>query len=313
MTRKTTEKIFRDYARHEGFQDEVRSAFEEWAADEEGFEEKNQALKVLWDETDTSPAPSSILENPIELTTGKRRVPRRLRAAWITFAAAAAVAVAAVVTAYSISAGHDENLIASEFSKGNFTLPDGTAVCLNRGSRLTYDHRFNRRKRVVTLEGEAYFDVAKNKEKPFIVKTPELDVTVLGTQFTVSAYEGNRVTTYLEEGSVKVSARRMQDMIIIPGQCVTRGKGGDWEVSSTKAENHTSWKNEKLVLEDVSLEDIADCFSHWYGIRLNILTNKSVLLTMTIKNESLDEILPLIGELTGIRWEWQDGTTVNIY
>ena len=54
-------------------------------------------------------------------------------------------------------------------------------------------------------------------------------------------------------------------------------------------------------------------FSHWYGIKLNILTNKRVLLTMTIKNESLDEILPVIGELTGIRWEWQDDTTVNIY
>ncbi len=93
-------------------------------------------------------------------------------------------------------------------SKSNITLPDGTQIWLNAGSKLTYGEEFNKSSRNVSLDGEAYFDVEKNKKLPFIVKTSHLDLKVLGTSFNVRSYaDDNQVNTTLVEGKVTIELK----------------------------------------------------------------------------------------------------------
>ena len=100
---------------------------------------------------------------------------------------------------------HRPNVIVAENGqKAEFTLPDGSKVHLNGGSKLSYNAAYNGRLREVSLEGEAFFDVKQDKEKPFIVKTSVFDVEVLGTSFNVSAYdEDPTVQAALIEGSLR--------------------------------------------------------------------------------------------------------------
>ena len=90
-------------------------------------------------------------------------------------------------------------------SRAQFSLSDGTTVTLNAGSRLKYDNRFGINDRVVQLEGEGYFKVAKDSKRPFTVKTSHLNVRALGTAFNVKAYSDDKtIETTLVEGSVKI-------------------------------------------------------------------------------------------------------------
>ncbi len=105
---------------------------------------------------------------------------------------------------------HADNVVATrKGSKTNLVLPDGTKVWVNADSRLSYGKNFGNQLREVYLEGEAYFDVAEDKRKPFIVHTNNIDVKVLGTAFNVRAY-GNEVNTQttLLRGSVEVMLKK---------------------------------------------------------------------------------------------------------
>ncbi|EXY33642.1 fecR family protein [Bacteroides fragilis str. 3397 T10] len=93
--------------------------------------------------------------------------------------------------------------------KANLTLPDGTKVWLNSATHLSYDAEYNKSDRKIYLDGEAYFEVAKNKDKRFIVCCNDLEIEALGTIFDVKGYGDDlSVTTLLAEGSVRVSNKR---------------------------------------------------------------------------------------------------------
>jgi transmembrane sensor len=111
-------------------------------------------------------------------------------------------------------------------SRVSFSLSDGTTVMLNAGSRLTYDNRFGINDRVVQLEGEGYFKVAKDSKRPFIVKTSHLNVLALGTAFNVKAYSDDKtIETTLVEGSVKIEEIsgkiRTEVLVLKPNQKLT--------------------------------------------------------------------------------------------
>ncbi len=102
-------------------------------------------------------------------------------------------------------------------SKSKVELPDGSVVWLNAGSTLTYDKDFGKENRAVTLIGEGFFDVTKNKEKPFIISTESISIKVLGTVFNVKAYKEDKQTeTSLIHGSIEVTIKnRPNDKIIL--------------------------------------------------------------------------------------------------
>lgn len=168
----------------------------------------------------------------------------------------------------SSSVNKFSEIVVPRGAKAHFILQDGTVVTLNAGSKLRYNASFGVEDRVVELEGEAYFKVAKDKARPFIVKTSFLSVRALGTEFNVKAYPGDRtIETTLVEGSVKVNKLEdNEEVILSPNQKLTFYKEGsvknkDVEKTTepdpeTKFSVQESNKATKLVKEDVKVEPL---------------------------------------------------------
>lgn len=143
------------------------------------------------------------------------------------------------------------------------TLPDGTKVWLNAASSLRFPTMFTGKSREVTLTGEAYFEVAENKSKPFLVSVNQSEVEVLGTHFNVMAYEDEVLTTTLLEGSVKFK-HGQSEKIIVPGQAAElRGRISVSEVNTTDA---IAWKNGVTAFSNADIYSIMRQISRWYDL-----------------------------------------------
>lgn len=199
-------------------------------------------------------------------------------------------------------------------SRSRAQLPDGTEVWLNGGSRLTYNPDMNNlENREVTLEGEAFFDVAKNAAKPFSIHTSRMDIKVLGTSFNVKAYTGDQTTeatlitgaveVILNDGmerNVKLTPNQKIILQHAPADKLTQPN----LVAGYKVENihsntqdsmvaETAWCDNYLVFDNDNFEDIALKMERWYGIKIHLNGNKlkQYHFTATFKNESFSEVL----------------------
>lgn len=154
-------------------------------------------------------------------------------------------------------------------------LPDGSLVYLNAASSLTYTTSLIQNgKRIVTLSGEGYFEVAKDKQHPFIVKTDRQEVEVLGTHFNISSYADDAVEkTTLLEGSVKLSASG-NSRVLKPGQ-QAKLSAGKITISETDTDLAVAWKNNEFVIESENIETIMKMISRWYNLEVVYLGEKT--------------------------------------
>jgi len=147
-------------------------------------------------------------------------------------------------------------------------LPDGSKVWLNAASSLRFPTVFTGRERRVELTGEAYFEVAKNKQMPFKVSVGATEVAVLGTHFNVMAYADEpSLTTTLLEGAVQVSSG-MHHALLRPGQQARRQVGGTIAVADVDPQNAVAWKNGQFIFNDESIESIMRQISRWYDVEV---------------------------------------------
>ena len=146
-------------------------------------------------------------------------------------------------------------------------LSDGTNVWLNAESRLHYPVRFASHERRVYIEGEAYFEVAGNSRSPFIVESRNQAVKVLGTSFSVRAYQGEpEIYTTLEKGRVSVQTA-FGEVVLSPGEQAVV-KGDKLEVREVNTAIYTAWRKGKFVFIDQSLETILSTLSRWYDVEI---------------------------------------------
>jgi len=157
--------------------------------------------------------------------------------------------------------------------KYQINLPDGTRVWLNSGSALKYPLNFTGYFRKVELKGEGYFEVAKDKTKPFLVKTAQQEVEVLGTHFNISSYTDEAVVkTTLLEGSVKVKANTGDSKvsaqeILKPGE-QSQLSSNQIKVGPADLESVMAWKNGDFVFEGDDLKSIMRQLSRWYDVEV---------------------------------------------
>lgn len=147
-------------------------------------------------------------------------------------------------------------------------LPDGTHVWLNAATSLSYPASFKGSSRTVSLNGEAYFEVAKNKEMPFLIKTSAQTVEVLGTHFNVNAYPNEQqIRTTLLEGAVKISAGNSQ-RILNPGQqaLVSNAHPEKIEVQQVDVSKEIAWKNGVFAFEADDLQTVMRQIERWYNV-----------------------------------------------
>lgn len=160
-------------------------------------------------------------------------------------------------------------------NRTNIQLPDGTNVWLNANTSLRYPMAFSKTSREIQLDGEGYFEVAKDK-KPFIVKTNKYDVEVLGTVFNVEAYKDKPdFRTILYEGKVKLyNAKCPKAVYLSPGQTAEL-TGERLQVLSTTDPNSYRWKDGLIYIEDKSFNAIMGLFEKFYDVRI-VVNNKGV-------------------------------------
>lgn len=149
-------------------------------------------------------------------------------------------------------------------------LPDGTHVWLNAASVLKYPVRFSKAERTVELVGEAYFEVAKDPKRPFILQTLDQKVAVLGTHFNVNVYPEDKLhKTTLLEGAIRVSSKNGENPLLLkPGQEYESGHGKP-KVRQVDAEESVAWKNGEFVFTDESLESIMNKIARWYNVSIS--------------------------------------------
>ncbi len=233
-----------------------------------------------------------------------------------------------------------EEAITPPGSRKQMILPDGTKAWLNAGSKLTYPKTFNDKTREVELEGEAYFDVVKNEQKPFIVHTSGIDIRVLGTVFNVKDYASEpsieatllrgmiEVVNKNDPGASKLILKPHEKLIFAKKQLLTKTSATlskytpekkiarpDITITSlTKniadsALVETAWVYNKLVFEEESFEDIALKMERWYNVKISFKDEKlkNYRMSGSFVKETVTEALDVLQLLAPFSYVYKDG------
>lgn len=203
-------------------------------------------------------------------------------------------------------------LIVSRGGEFSLELADGTRVWLNTESKLRYPVAFTGDERRVEMDGEVYFEVAKNREKPFVVTVNGVDIRVLGTSFNVSAYQEDVVTT-LVTGKVQLK-KGDEQVVLLPNQQAI-WSDDKFKVKQVDARNYVLWKEGIFYFEDVDLEMILDDMARWYNVNIFYVnpTLKKMKFSVEIKRyEDINEILRRIEQTKRVKFEIKD-RTINVY
>jgi transmembrane sensor len=201
-------------------------------------------------------------------------------------------------------------IVSPKGSRIHFLLPDGTSGNLNGGSTLRFSSNFIK-KRNIKIEGEGYFNVVKNEKHPFTVETKMADVMVLGTHFDVCAYDSDgEIITTLEEGSVMVINKNNElQMVLEPGQQNRiNAENGKMITQHVNTKLYTSWKDELLRFDNAPFSEVLRKMERWYGVKIQIDNEQlyNEFYTMTIRTESLKEMLELLTLTTPIVFKIED-------
>lgn len=193
----------------------------------------------------------------------------------------------------------------------HIVLSDGTKVHLNAESQLTYPICFSDKERIVQVEGEAYFDVAPDKEHPFIVQTPHTSIRVTGTSFNVRAYADEEIeSTTLISGGVKISSGN-EVFELIPDQHYTYNKKTNTNtVTNVNTELYTSWESGSFIFLNVPLENVMSYLSKWYGFKYTFEdeTAKQVRIGASLNRyKNMNPIIDMITELNLVNIKQREG------
>ena len=277
--------------------------------------EENQAnrdyfnqFKLIWDTSKQLAAVSTVDENAAwqrfqnRVKEGAKEtvLVKKMNFSWMRIAAAFILIIGAGVLGYIFfsNGGTPKQLLAQ--TQENIlkdTLPDGSTITLNKKSSLSYPEKFKGDNRKVTLKGEAFFNVAPDKKKPFIISVNDVQVTVVGTSFNVKSENGN-TEVIVETGIVKVT-KAGKTVDLRPGE-KTMIRAADYipvmEKVTDKLYNY--YRSREFVCDSTPLWKLAEVLSEAYNVHIVIarpeLRNQPI--STTYNNEPLDHILELIGQ-----------------
>ena len=171
-------------------------------------------------------------------------------------------------------------------------LSDGTEVWMNSGSRLSYPSNFMAdNRRIVHLEGEAYFKVAPDAQRPFVVMADKVATHVLGTEFNVKAYQGSETHVTLVKGSVKVEIPEQEKEVLLhPGEDLAYGINGSCSVKQVDTEHYVQWMAGYFYFDNVSLRDILYELGVWYNLTIEMEEDPALMnMRLHFVAERLDD------------------------
>lgn len=287
-----------------------------WIIKDKNRKEKERASLDYWDglEPETDASTYAALER-VNMRTGHRgkqnailRIYRKLpRIAAILIPVC--LAISGAFYYYSI----ENRMIEISTTYGetkHLLLPDSSEIWLNDGTTIQYPKAFAGDNRLIILDGEAYFSVRRDKAKPFIVQTQQLSVKVLGTKFNVKAYPGDeRIITSLTSGKVEVSAANKDSWLLAPNQQMSyANQGASVEITRIAAEETHAWLTGQLIFINSGFNEIVRTVERRFNVsiatQVDIPASKQYTIKF-LKNENLDEILSVLGEMVDFTYQKQ--------
>jgi len=200
--------------------------------------------------------------------------------------------------------------------KSFLTLSDGSSVILNSGSSIKYVKGFEKDKREVTLEGEAFFDVFEDASRPFIVKKDDVHIKALGTSFNVEAYGTEDLKISLVSGRVAIDLPKGEHATVIleKGESLQVKPGaGTWNKALFNEDEVLAWTKKIIIFNKTPVLQAVRVLENWYSIDFH-LENKPIpglLISGRFENETLENVLLGLGYTTHLRFEMKDDV-VNI-
>lgn len=282
---------------------------------------KNIIAESLKDEVDVDREWERLFSS-IEKKTISKMKTRRLFLQYMKYAAAVVLGIGvSLSTLYltnqeNLSTVGNYKLVTSKGEKSYLQLPDGTRVWINSCTTLEYAENYGHSNRSIYLDGETYFEVAKNKDLPFVVKANGIDVKAIGTAFNVSAYmEDSQLTTTLFNGKVAVQPTlTKQEVLLEPNQVAVYDKSRNKiEVVPYDKKLFAQWRGGFLSFKMMYLQDITKLLERNYNVvfRYENQGIKKLRFSGSFRNnEDLSEILNVIKTNTGIRYQILKDTIV---
>jgi ferric-dicitrate binding protein FerR (iron transport regulator) len=210
-------------------------------------------------------------------------------------------------------------VVATDKVLNTVALPDGTFVSLNSDTKISYPKKFSGKTREVSIEGEAFFEVKPDKNKPFIIHAGKAQIRVLGTSFSVSAYPATKqVEVIVQTGKVQVvnktsEKQQTDELILTPGDKGTLVYASNTMQKTTNQDpNFIAWKTRNLTFKATSLHEVIENLEKVYKVNISLADPKlnELLLTAQFNDYSLDFILKVIENTFPIEVQEIDGQYV---
>lgn len=277
------------------------------------LEEWEQAASFKMEATERETLRASVIEQINYSTDTKPRqkgffniVPWQSAAMWLLFVMGGAM-VAWFITQRSKSESPQLVQIEEQVNplgrRSTFLLPDSTKVYLGAGSRLTYAKPFSGSSREVTLEGEAFFEVVKNMDQPFIVRSYDVKTTVLGTSFKIDALKGQPLTVSVVTGKVRVDRFRENRLeqtlgVLTAGKQVIYTRGTAPLLKEIETASLLDWTKGRLVFDARSLQSLTEELGRWYDVEFLFKKKRLMQIPVTI---TIDANVPLNKLMEGLQ------------
>jgi len=192
------------------------------------------------------------------------------------------------------------------------TLPDGSTVTLNHLSGITYESKFNGDERLVKLTGEAFFDVKRDENKPFVVQTQYSTTKVLGTSFNLKADSATGlVQLAVASGKVKfISVNAKEELLLTAGQGAYITNKGTTISANTPDANTLAWKNRKLLFNDASFKEVVTAVEKYFNIHIQVMNDPifACRITAEFDDPKLSEVMDIISKTLQLNYTIQDRT-----
>lgn len=291
---------------------------DDWLGQKKENQQIYDSYQATWNEMDRVKGKSSReidmewkrLENAIDFGAAIQKTKERsLLGNMYRYAAVLLFMIVAAFVLYFYLNNNPQQQLIAELQIQEVKLSEGSKVTVNSNSKLTYPKKFEKDKRVVVLSGEAFFEVAKDPNRPFIINVGEIRVEVLGTSFNVKALENHdNIEVTVSSGKVAVYRPENPDerVVLIEGQKAIFYK------STTKIEasindniNFNAWKTKQIIFEDTPMPDVVRIINEIYKSDLKLLGGQldECPVTTTFDNQSLESILNVLESTLDLKIE----------
>ncbi len=297
---------------------EEQFLLEEWVKDSKENEKYFSESAKIWEVSTIFSQDENLVKDKFEKLFEKINKNKQYKIVRNVLRASAAILVLfiAIQTFSTLAKKEKMATVITDSNKQEIILPDGSIVWLNANSSLSYNSQFKDGRKVV-LKGEALFDVNQVNGKVFYVSTDDITVQVLGTRFLITSHEQtSQIETILESGRINLIINSTNEQIELKpnDKLIYNILDATFEMEIVNASDYTSWTDTSLVFENTNLENVFLQLEKYFNIEIQCenYTLMHTPVSFTLDDESIDEILDILKEITELTWKRNSDNLIMI-